>query len=205
MAKPDSVGFHLRGIAGIVAGVPVLAAVLLTRRWLPSPGWPALAVDVAGWLLLIAGIYLRLASIVFVGGRKGKSLVTDGPYSSCRNPLYLASLTIATSAALLLHSLTMFAAIALAGFFYVAFVIPAEERQLSAAFPEEWKAYVAAVPRLIPRRRWKAGQQWHEIDLRALRNESLRVAGMAAIPMFIHILEFLRDQSWWPRWNLMLP
>src|SRR5437762_7392491 len=174
MAKPDSIGFHLRGVAGIIAALPVLGAVLVTRRWLPGGGWVGLGIDILAWLLLIAGIYLRLAAIVFVGGRKGKSLVTSGPYSVSRNPLYLASLTVALSASLFLHSLTMFAAIALAGFFYVAFVIPAEERQLAAAFPEEWKVYIGNVPRLIPRRMWKAGRQWHEIDLRALRNEALR-------------------------------
>jgi protein-S-isoprenylcysteine O-methyltransferase Ste14 len=200
MVKPRSLGFRLRGAAGLVAFIPMAGAVLVSRPVVRPGTWEGLAFDAAAWVLFSAGVFLRLSSIVFVGGRKGKSLVTNGPYSSCRNPLYLGSLQIALSAAMFLHSLAALAAILIAGAFYVAVVIPSEERQLSEAFPEEWKRYAAKVPRLIPRLSWEAGGGLIEVDLRALRNESLRVLGMGAIPLAAHVLWHLRAQAWWPVW-----
>jgi len=202
MAKPRSLGFRLRGVAGIVAFLPLIAALAVSRPWITDP-WAGLAMDAAAWIFFSAGVYLRLSSIVFVGGRKGKSLVTNGPYSSCRNPLYLGSLMIALSAALFLHCLSGLGAIILAGAFYVAVVIPSEERQLSDAFPEEWKQYVATVPRLIPRLAWNSGTERIEVDLRALRNESFRVLGMGTIPLLVTLHWHFHAQTWWPAWFVL--
>lgn len=202
MAKPQSLGFRLRGVAGIVAFLPVAFAIAVSRplKELAPGTWGGLALDVAGWLCFLAGVFLRLSSIVFVGGRKGKSLVTNGPYSCCRNPLYLGSLMIALSATLLLHSVTAVAGILLAGIFYVTVVIPSEEKQLAAAFPEDWARYIAEVPRLVPRFAWKAGVERIEVDLRALRNEGLRVMGMGLMPALVHVFWHLRAQNWWTPW-----
>src|SRR5262245_21554722 len=115
MAKPKSIGFRLRGVAGLVAFLPIAGALVVTRPLVPPGSWAGLAMDVAAWCFLAAGVYLRLSSIIFVGGRKGKSLVTTGPYSACRNPLYLGSLMIALSATLFFHCLTALAAVLLAG------------------------------------------------------------------------------------------
>jgi protein-S-isoprenylcysteine O-methyltransferase Ste14 len=207
VAKPKSIGFRLRGVAGIVAITPIVVIVLISKRWAPidKGTWVGLSLDVAGWICFLLGCFLRLSSIVFVGGRKGKGVVSTGPYSMCRNPLYLGSLLIAVSGALLLHCLSGAAAIALASVFYLMIVIPSEERQLHEAFKEDWEKYVAGTPRLIPKFRWIAGEQWHEVDLRALRNESLRVLGMALMPLIVMVIWQLREKAaWWPRWDVVI-
>ena len=85
------------------------------------------------------------------------------------------------------------------------FLDAAEWAQVEPLFREAQRA-AARAGRIARRLRKPISEaQWHEIDLRALRNESLRVAGMAAVPMFVKILTFLSAQTWWPRWNLTLP
>ncbi len=200
MAKPKDRTFRLRGWMGAAIGFPSAAAILLSRPFVPFGTWAGVACDAAGWAFLALGLSLRLSSILFVGGRKGKELVTTGPYSHCRNPLYLGSLMLALSIAAFLHSLSLVAAMLVTAAFYLWAVIPSEESQLSALFPEEWKAYVARVPRIEPRGfplTW--GRDRLEVDLRAFRNESLRALGMLAVPLLAVLLNHGRAQAWWPK------
>jgi len=200
MAKPRSKAFVARGVAGIVVLVPALVLSLFGKPLLPMSGWGAIACDVAAWAILAMGGVLRLRSILYVGGRKGTSLVTDGPYAMCRNPLYLGSLLSALAGAIFLKSVVMIGAILLVSIFYVAFVIRSEERQLEGIFGDEWRKYVASTPRLLPRIPPKAEpEKKREVDLRALKNEILRVAAiLVAIPLAAHILNFARQQPGWP-------
>jgi protein-S-isoprenylcysteine O-methyltransferase Ste14 len=200
MAKPRSKAFVARGVAGIIILLPALVLSLLGKPLLPLSGWGAIACDVVAWAILAAGGVLRLRSILYVGGRKGTSLVTDGPYAMCRNPLYLGSLLSALAGAIFLKSGVMIVAILLVSGFYIAFVIRSEELQLEAAFGDEWRKYVASVPRILPRIPPKAeSEKKREVDLRALKNEILRVAGiLVAIPLAAHVLNFARQQPGWP-------
>ena len=99
-----------------------------------------------------------------------------------------------------MKSLVMLGAILLVSGFYIAFVIRSEELQLEAAFGDEWRKYVASVPRILPRIPPKAeSEKKREVDLRALKNEVLRVAGiLVAIPLAAHVLNFARQQPGWP-------
>ena len=58
-----------------------------------------------GLVLLFAAILGRLWSILYIGSHKNRRLVTDGPYSITRNPLYLFSLTAITGIGLMFGSL----------------------------------------------------------------------------------------------------
>lgn len=200
MPKPRSRAFRARGRIGISFLVPSVAAVLLSRPLIRQGTWAAVLVDSMAWCFLAAGLSLRLSSIVFVGGRKGGCLITHGPYGVTRNPLYLGSLFVALASGMFLRSLSMAGAVLLVSIFYLVWVIRAEEEQLASLFAEDWKSYVASVPRLLPRRiGWSWGSDRYEVDLRAVRNESLRVLGMLSIPLAAGILNHARSQSWWPR------
>lgn len=198
MVKPRSVAFRMRGYVGLAVMLPTVAVVLASRPRVPPDGWSALAMDGAGWVFFCAAIFLRISSILFVGGRKGETLIRSGPYSACRNPLYLGSICLATASAFYMHSVLLLAAVLPAAGFYVLLVVPAEERQLAAAFPREWQEYRANVPRLWPRLVWRVEHEYLQIELRSVRNELYRVLGMASIPLLARVVTQLRVQSWWP-------
>lgn len=81
-----------------------------------------------------------------------RQLVVVGLYRHCRNPMYLGVLTLVAGWALVLGSVFVGAyAVVLALAFHLR-VLLHEEPWLRSRFPKSWPAYVAAVPRWLPRK-----------------------------------------------------
>ncbi len=113
----------------------------------------------AGLLLLLAGQLVRGATIgLFYIKRGGKerriyaeSLVQEGIFAHCRNPMYLGNLLIVAGACLASNSLFIIAVgVPLFALVYVALIL-AEEAYLRTSFGAEFDAYCKRVPRLLPR------------------------------------------------------
>lgn len=105
---------------------------------------------VAGYALLAFCAMGRLYSTAFIGGIKNKNLVTVGPYSVCRNPLYFFSLCGAAGLGFATASLTV-TAIIFFGFLIVYIgLISREEEFLQDKFGKEFTIYKNKVPRLLP-------------------------------------------------------
>ncbi|MCJ8141472.1 isoprenylcysteine carboxylmethyltransferase family protein [Ancylobacter sp. A5.8] len=93
----------------------------------------------------------RLWCTLYIGGRKNATLVTEGPYSVTRNPLYLFSIIGAAGAGLAFGSLV--AALVLGGvsFLQLRHTAQREERLLAGRFGGAYAAYARRVPLLWPR------------------------------------------------------
>ncbi|HEY6632331.1 MAG TPA: isoprenylcysteine carboxylmethyltransferase family protein [Rhizobiaceae bacterium] len=109
------------------------------------------AVEMMGIVLIVIGIAGRLWSTLYIGGRKSVAVVTDGPYSITRNPLYFFSSVAAIGVGAQMGSLTAAIGfgVACAAAFHV--VILREEKYLSANLGADYRAYLATVPRFFPR------------------------------------------------------
>src|SRR5690606_15714813 len=108
-------------------------------------------VEAFGLGLIGAAIVGRLWSTLYIGGRKGAKLVTDGPYSVTRNPLYVFSTIGAAGVGAQTGSIliALIFGIVTAITFHV--VILREERFLRQQFGATYEAYCASVPRFLPR------------------------------------------------------
>ena len=134
---------------------------LTSWRFLPGP----LALRVLGLVLIAGGGYLLLECFgrFAVQGHGTPApiappdrLVVTGPYRRVRNPMYVAVV------ALILGQVALFADLRLAPYAIVVwlafhlFVLIYEEPTLRRAFPQDYAAYTAAVPRWRPRLRpWR--------------------------------------------------
>ncbi len=105
----------------------------------------------AGLLLVAVAVLGRVWCSSFIAGLKDAELVRQGPYATCRHPLYSLSFVGAVGLAFASRSLTL-------GVLTVAIVAwllrraaLAEEAMLAARFPAEWPAFVASTPRWWPR------------------------------------------------------
>lgn len=99
----------------------------------------------------------RLWCNLYIVGYKNRELLTTGPYSMSRNPLYFFSAVGAVGIGLVSESLVASGAIALLFALVYPRVIRAEETYLRKVHGAPFDAYAARVPRFWPR--WSALQE----------------------------------------------
>jgi protein-S-isoprenylcysteine O-methyltransferase Ste14 len=130
----------------------LIALVLFTRsRWSEIAPVVASAFFAAGVVLAAVAALGRAWCSMYIAGYKGRVLVTEGPYSVCRNPLYLFSMLGGIGLGLTAKSLT-FPLVFLGGFgLYYSLVIRREEQGLRQAFGREYDDYARVTPRFLPR------------------------------------------------------
>ena len=133
----------------ILVSIVLLAGIFTSpvmREW----SFACEVIRLTGYVLLIACMVGRIYSTAFIGGIKNKKLVTFGPYSMCRNPLYFYSLLGAAGLGLMSCQLITLT-IVFGGFLFVyTKLIKREETFLSEKFGDEFTVFKAATPRLIP-------------------------------------------------------
>ncbi len=196
--KIRSLWFRWRQWFGIAVLGPVVVLVLLSPQAVSEDSVAGILENVLGWLLLVAGVALRSWATLYLGGRRGRVLVDQGPYSLVRNPLYLGSFFIAGSVAAFLHSVTAAIGILVVAAIYVVGAIPAEERALEAALGEEYRAYRASTRRFLPRFSRFRTDPRVDVSVRALKHEALRASRVLWIPVLHEVVGRLRFASWWP-------
>ena len=107
-------------------------------------------IETLGLVLIMVGIAGRLWATLYIGGRKSAEVVSTGPYSITRNPLYLFSSLAAAGVGAQTGSYVvacLFMVLSCAAFYVVAL---REERFLSATLGAEYLGYLSRVPRFLP-------------------------------------------------------
>lgn len=106
--------------------------------------------EIFGLALIGVAILGRLWCTLYIGGRKSEEIVSSGPYSVSRNPLYVFSTIGAIGVGA--QSASLILAFVFGGLCFAAFSIVArrEEKFLALQFPKTYPAYVGRVPRFFP-------------------------------------------------------
>lgn len=125
-----------------------LGLVVVTAFWGPGDLGTAAgyAGGVAGFLCVCLACLGRLWTSVFIAGHKDESLVTTGPYARLRHPLYSSSMLGALGLGLTSRSLLLCLIVVVLITALVIYAAACEEQFLAEQFPEEFRAYCAAVP-----------------------------------------------------------
>jgi len=127
-----------------------LALVAATPLVGPREMAPGLSnlLGIAGFACVTLACLGRIWCSLFIAGHKDETLVTNGPYACCRHPLYSFSIVGALGLGLASKSLLLGALTVLFVAGLVTYAASCEEQFLEDAFPEEFKAYVAATPNM---------------------------------------------------------
>lgn len=139
-----------RMIQSRVLVIAAFALAIFTQAWIAYDGPVHEAFDYIGSLLIAVCALGRLYATVFLGGHKNDSLITHGPFSVVRNPLYFFSLLGVTGIAMITgHVLIM---IVLPTFFIFMYhhLMLREEAFLREKFGAPYKEYCKKTPRIIP-------------------------------------------------------
>jgi protein-S-isoprenylcysteine O-methyltransferase Ste14 len=146
----------------LVEGVAYAVVWIFPRRYfspiIPMPKPAEIAVTVAAILIAVASVWLCQAAVRALGKQwtyrarviEGHELITSGPYSLVRNPIYLGmfGMLIATGLAVGIWPVLLAAiAIFLAG---TAIRIRSEETLLREAFGALFEDYARRVPAFFP-------------------------------------------------------
>ncbi|GAB4367255.1 MAG: hypothetical protein Kow0042_07770 [Calditrichia bacterium] len=132
--------------------VPLVLTVIYFAR-------PTVESFLLGLLIMVVGESLRLWGVSYAGGATrtrnvgAPRLVTAGPFSRVRNPLYLGNMIIYTGAALIANVWMPWLIFVVWIFFGIQYylIVQLEEGKLSELFGEEYLEYKKRVPRFIPR------------------------------------------------------
>lgn len=123
--------------------------VLFTRHTWPAGG-TGTVFTLTGAALIVAGLLGRLWSTMYIGGKKNTALVTEGPYSMCRNPLYFFSFLAGLGISLVFQNLLLIALYLVLFSFLYPLVIKSEEKRLHKFFGDEFLSYKSSTPAFIP-------------------------------------------------------
>jgi len=179
--------------------VPAAAASLVSGWPLaPVNSWVHLILQGMAWLCFVAGAAFRFWATLFVGGHKEHDLVTTGPYSLCRHPLYLGSLLLGVSGSCFVEGPLLLAGVAVVAGVYLWATIPVEEAALRARHGSRYDLYVREVPRVLPRA-WKTQTPQEVIvDTHSLWLECARASRWVWLPILGPLARYLRVFEWWP-------
>lgn len=139
---------HRIGVWRVVVSAVFLSLVMGHSRW--DGTWVSplmLSLGMAGVSLATVG---RLWCALYISGRKNTTLVTAGPYSMCRHPLYVCNFLGILGLGAMTESLFVVAVLALAFALMYPAVIRTEDRFLAATFPE-YADYLRRTPAFFPK------------------------------------------------------
>lgn len=141
-----------RMILSRIAAIIVLFFIFSTQSY-----WEAANELVSCFLFLIGMILVGIASLgrmwcsLYIAGYKDDQLVTEGPYSICRNPLYFFSMIGVLGIGFTTETFTFPIVFIVLFSLYYPFVIKSEERRLKQLFGDSFEGYTKRVPRFFPR------------------------------------------------------
>lgn len=141
---------RLRRSLSWAAALVFLAIVLFSKVPPPTAAYYKF-LKILGYALMIGAALGRIWCNIYITGRKDKELCTDGPYSLCRNPLYLFSFIGVAGVMCAIQSIPLLLASILLFWVYYYFVITSEEKRLLDLFGETFRSYASATGRLLPR------------------------------------------------------
>jgi protein-S-isoprenylcysteine O-methyltransferase Ste14 len=184
-----------RKIALFVLGAGALGVLLFGRSLWPDELKHGMHenIEAVGLGLLILAIVGRTWCSLYIAGRKKETIVDVGPYSVCRNPLYLFSFIGAAGAGAQFGSFVAALAALLATIGVFTIVVRQEERFLAQKFGETYLAYKSRVPRFLPNLRlWRHVQTLEVRPFMVMRTFADACVFLAAIPLAEGI-EWLQD------------
>ena len=133
--------------------IPLVLVIL----YLASFSYPYFIIGIG---LIVIGESIRIYGVRFAGGATrtrevgAPSLCTSGPYSRCRNPLYLGNMIIYCGVVLMAGGQFLWPLLFIVFIFFTlqySMIISLEEETLVKLFGNEYQLYRESVPKLFPR------------------------------------------------------
>ena len=129
--------------------VGIMALILISKSRWEDNLWGAVFF-LTGAVLIGIAVTGRLWCSLYISGYKSNTLITTGPYSMSRNPLYFFSFLGAIGVGLATETLTIPVCVAIVFALYYPLVIRSEQKKLAGKHGETFADYCKKVPAFFP-------------------------------------------------------
>lgn len=147
----------------------------------------------SGLILISICSFGRLWSLIYISGYKSNTLITEGPYSMVRNPLYFFTLLGAVGIGLASENVLVIAIIIIFYFLYYPVTILVEERKLAGRFGQTFAEYKRRVPMLVPKLSLYKEPETYTITARQLLHNIAESLLLLWIFILLHLIEMLHN------------
>lgn len=152
--------------------IPFIIALL----YFANPTWNSIAISIP---FIIIGELLRIWAVGYAGGTTratavgaARDLVTTGPYSYVRNPLYLGNLLLSLGITIFSHVPWLIPVLIIGYFIQYLPIIAVEEKYLLESCGQIYEEYQTDVSRFLPSFHTYTNQSHHDFSWsRSLKSE----------------------------------
>ncbi len=188
-----------RIVASRLFVVGLLCLIMISgSQWQDKHMWDTL-LFLTGLMMVGAATVGRVWCSIYISGYKSDSLITTGPYSVCRNPLYFFSLVGAVGVGLASETLTIAALVFLGFAAYYPFVIRAEQTHLAAIYGESYGDYCRKTPTFFPRFRLFNEPREYMVKSAVFRKRLIDSLGFVWLVAFLEMVEALHETGLLPQ------
>jgi protein-S-isoprenylcysteine O-methyltransferase Ste14 len=192
-----------RGLTSRLLGIAFLLTILIMGSVHEGSLLSAI-LFLVGLVLVGAATVGRLWCSLYISGYKDSGLITTGPYSITRNPLYFFSSLGFVGIGLATETITLGLALALIFLLVYLPVIKREEELLRSKFGATFDAYCACTPRFLPNFSKFTEPVSYVVNPRIFRNTLGEViwfvwfVGIIKIVQVLHEHQILKPLVWLP-------
>ena len=188
----------------VLSRIIVATLVLYVLFNHPPDYFPQVILEISeliGLIFLTTATLGRIWCLIFVGGKKNDVLMTFGPYSIVRNPLYVFSFLGAVGLGMTVENPLLALLLAVLFIVYYQYVVRKEEKRLTTLFGPEYCEYMARTPRWFPNFRLYSEPETITVNTVYIRKGILGSMWFIWAFLLWELLEFITSAGFWPYWK----
>ncbi len=184
-----------RVVVSRIFGILVVLLAIFTTGSFCQDNLTDSLLEMSGLFLLTVCSMGRLWALLYISGYKKLELITEGPYSMVRHPLYVFSLIGAIGIGLASENILILAALVIFYLSYYPLTIFVEEKKLVDKFGQAYLDYIKRTPRFLPKLSLYKGSVQYQVNTDVYVKKM--ILGMWFIWIFIilNIIEMLQQSG----------
>ena len=154
----------------------------------------SISLDIIGFALVLIGGFGRIWASLYIEGNKIGKIISKGPYSMMRNPLYVFSLILLIGYCLAIQSIIVASVLIILFALIYLPTIYNEEKRLLSAHNKSYEQYYKKTPRFMPKVSiYEESDTGSEIsvNIRNVKNVLIEIAGFIFFFGVIKLLDIL--------------
>jgi len=188
-----------------------MAAICIIMVWINTESYWQVHYPVFASLLFMVGVFMlavgsfgRMWCSLYIAGYKNKKLVTAGPYSMMRNPLYFFSMLGFIGFGFLTKTLLFPIVFMLIFILYYRNVMKKEEKDLVNIFGKEYEKYQKSVPLFFPQLSLFYDLDSYTVKPKVYFNHLKSAIWFVWLIGIVYVLETLQSRGMFASWCLIL-